>query len=61
MRWAAELMDQFYFHLLNGETRLEALRLAQRYIRKEYRRADPRYWGAFICQGDTGTLPHREA
>ena len=55
----AELMDQFYFHLLNGATRLGALRLAQKHIRDRYHRADPVYWGAFICQGDTGPLLER--
>ena len=49
-----ELMGIFYRRLLAGEGRAEALRGAQLAIKS--RKADPRFWGAFICQGDPGPL-----
>lgn len=49
-----ELMIDFYDRILNGEARDEALREAQRALKKKY--PDPLFWGAFICQGDTAPL-----
>jgi CHAT domain-containing protein len=50
----AELMQQFYRHLLAGECRFEALRAAQMAVRIIH--PNPIYWGAFICQGDFSPL-----
>jgi CHAT domain-containing protein len=50
----AELMQEFYRRLLEGECCFEALRGAQLVTRKIY--PDPAYWGAFICQGDFSPL-----
>jgi CHAT domain-containing protein/tetratricopeptide (TPR) repeat protein len=49
-----ELMIEFYTRLIAGEARSEALRNAQLTMKK--RHADPFYWGAFVCQGDTSPL-----
>jgi len=49
-----ELMEQFYHHLLKGQPRADALRIAQLAIKEEY--PHPFYWGAFICQGDPNPL-----
>ncbi len=54
-RATQELMIDFYERLLRGEGRAEALRAAQLEIKQ--RKQHPRYWGAFICQGDPGPLP----
>jgi CHAT domain-containing protein len=48
------LMLEFYRQLLAGAGRSEALRLAQLAIKGA--RPPPRYWGAFICQGDPAPL-----
>ena len=53
-----ELIDDFYRRILAGEPRAEALRQAQLEMKKKY--PDPFYWGAFICQGDPGSLPPHE-
>ncbi len=45
-----ELMVDFYERVLLGEGRAEALHAAQRSLKERY--PHPRYWGAFICQGD---------
>jgi CHAT domain-containing protein/Tfp pilus assembly protein PilF len=50
-----ELMTEFYRGLLAGKGRAEALREAQLVIRQQYPKA-PRYWGAFICQGDPSAI-----
>jgi CHAT domain-containing protein len=50
-----ELMVDFYQRLLNGTPRAEALREAQLAMKQKY--PEPRYWGAFNCQGDPGPLP----
>jgi CHAT domain-containing protein/tetratricopeptide (TPR) repeat protein len=50
-----ELMVEFYKRLLRGEGRAEALRAAQLALQVRY--PHPRYWGAFICQGDPKPLP----
>jgi CHAT domain-containing protein len=50
-----ELMGEFYHRLLEGQPRADALRAAQLAIKGKY--PHPFYWGAFICQGDPGSLP----
>jgi CHAT domain-containing protein len=49
------LMQTFYEGLSKGQGRSEALREAQKKLRAENPR--PRYWGAFICQGEPGPMP----
>ena len=55
-RETAELMDDFYFRLLSGAGRAEALREAQRAMKRRPGRAHPSVWAAFICQGEPGPL-----
>jgi CHAT domain-containing protein len=50
-----ELMVDFYRRLLNGDGRLDALRGAQLSLRSKY--PQPYYWGAFVCRGETRSLP----
>ncbi|MFF0372467.1 CHAT domain-containing protein [Micromonospora sp. NPDC005087] len=50
----AQLMADFYQLLRDGLPRAEALRQAQ--LRTRERHPDPRYWAAFVCQGDDGSL-----
>lgn len=50
-----ELMEGFYRRILEGQARSDALREAQLAMKAKH--PDPRYWGAFICQGDPGPLP----
>ncbi|MFL5587291.1 MAG: CHAT domain-containing protein [Ktedonobacteraceae bacterium] len=53
-----ELMKEFYYRLLAGRPRVDALREAELAMRTKY--PHPYYWGAFICQGDPGPLsPYR--
>lgn len=49
-----ELMVDFYSRVQKEEPRSEALRNAQLAMKKRY--PGPLYWGAFICQGDPGSL-----
>lgn len=49
-----ELMVDFYRRLLEGHPRLDALQEAQKALRAKY--PHPRYWGAFILQGNPGPL-----
>jgi CHAT domain-containing protein len=49
-----ELMEDFYQRLLSGQPRAEALREAQLALKEKY--PHPRFWGAFICQGNPGSL-----
>lgn len=49
-----ELMVEFYQRLRDGEPRAEALRNAQLAMKEKY--PHPRWWGAFICQGEPGKL-----
>ena len=49
-----ELMVDFYERLLTGTSRAEALRAAQRALKARPGYEHPRFWGAFICQGDPG-------
>lgn len=51
-----ELMEDFYKHILQGKPRAEALRDAQ--LAMKARHPEPKYWGAFICQGDFSPLPN---
>jgi tetratricopeptide (TPR) repeat protein/CHAT domain-containing protein len=54
-RQTQELMVDFYGRILAGEPRAEALRQAQLALRSRY--PHPRYWGAFICQGEIAPIP----
>lgn len=49
-----EFMVDFSQRLLNGTPHAEALRQAQLEFNKKH--LEPRFWGAFICQGDPGPL-----
>ncbi len=53
-----ELMDDFYRRILKGQSRSEALRLAQLAMKTKH--PDPFYWGAFICQGEPGPLDRQQ-
>lgn len=55
-RETAELMGDFYVRLLSGAGRAEALREAQRAMKRRPGRAHPSVWAAFICQGEPGPL-----
>lgn len=50
-----ELMEDFYRHILSGQSRSEALRSAQLAMKAKH--SNPYYWGAFICQGNPSSLP----
>jgi CHAT domain-containing protein len=45
-------MVAFYFFLKHSPTKADALRAAQRLIRKKY--PHPYYWAAFVLTGDPG-------
>ncbi len=49
-----ELMKEFYRQLALGKRRSQALREAQRVIRRRY--PDTFYWGAFVLSGDPAPL-----
>jgi CHAT domain-containing protein len=49
-------MGDFYVRLLSGDGRAEALRDAQRAMKRRPGREDPSVWAAFICQGEPGPL-----
>ena len=53
-----QLMEYFYQGILKGRHRADALREAQLELKAAY--PHPRYWGAFVCQGDPGPLPRGE-
>ena len=55
-RETAELMGDFYVRLLRGAGRAEALREAQRAMKRRPGHAHPSVWAAFICQGEPGPL-----
>ena len=42
------LMTEFYNHLLSGHPKIEALKKAQTYVRKQKGYEDPYYWAGFI-------------
>ena len=52
-----DLMAVFYEDLVQGKSRVDALRNAQLRIRSAY--PQPFYWAAFICQGEIGPLRSR--
>jgi CHAT domain-containing protein len=47
-------MTDFYRRILAGEPRADALREAQLAMKAKH--PEPKYWGAFICQGYDGPL-----
>lgn len=53
------LMQQFYQHLLDGDTKVEALRAAQCHLlhHSTSMYAHPYFWAAFRLVGDAGVLP----
>lgn len=57
--WSADdeatgkLMKAFYTHLKSGQSKVRALREAQREIRAQY--PNPYYWAAFVLTGDPGS------
>jgi CHAT domain-containing protein len=52
---AAEFMKQFYGALRGGETKAGALRSAKlRFLASGTELAEPRYWAAFVLNGDGG-------
>ncbi|MHB9833276.1 CHAT domain-containing tetratricopeptide repeat protein [Paraburkholderia terrae] len=50
----AELMQEFYRHLLCGMNCANALRLARLTLKS--RQANPYYWGAFVCDGNPAPI-----
>jgi CHAT domain-containing protein/tetratricopeptide (TPR) repeat protein len=48
------LMEHFYRRVIAGEERAAALRAAQLAIKEQ--RPHPFYWGAFVCEGNPGSL-----
>ena len=56
-RATADFMQTFYQHLVNRESKSEALRAAKlMFLRQAGPRAQPRYWAAFVLNGD-GQMP----
>jgi hypothetical protein len=52
-RPTSEFMKQFYFELGRGEPKAEALRLAKlRFLRLGSGLGHPRFWAAFVLNGD---------
>ena len=52
-RPTTELMEHLYFELNRGEPKAEALRRAKlKFLRSEGALAHPRYWAAFVLNGD---------
>jgi tetratricopeptide (TPR) repeat protein len=50
---SADFMQQFYYFLARGETKAQALRSAKlRMIQAKSSLAHPRYWAAFVLNGD---------
>jgi len=55
----SELMQLFYRHLLNGNSRIQALRAAQcDLLHRDTLHASPYFWAAFRLIGDVGPLHH---
>jgi CHAT domain-containing protein len=53
----SELMQSFYQHLLNGDTKVQALRAAQcNLLHSNSMYAHPYFWAAFRLVGDTGIV-----
>jgi CHAT domain-containing protein len=55
------LMEHFYQHLMDGDTKVESLRAAQRHLlhHSTSMYAHPYFWAAFRLAGDTGVLNPR--
>jgi CHAT domain-containing protein/Tfp pilus assembly protein PilF len=53
-----ELMTGFYRRLLDGMSRVDALRAAQLELREKV--PSPFFWGAFVCYGETGPVEGME-
>ena len=55
----AEFMKQFYFFLLQkGMPKSQALRMAKlKFLRSNSRLSEPRYWAAFVLNGDGSARP----
>jgi CHAT domain-containing protein/Tfp pilus assembly protein PilF len=51
-RASADFMNQFYYHLQQGQGKAEALRAAKLKFLKSATHAHPYYWAAFILQGE---------
>jgi CHAT domain-containing protein/tetratricopeptide (TPR) repeat protein len=58
-----ELMQRFYWHLLQGESKVQALRTAQCSFlhQTESMYAHPYFWAAFRLVGDVGALKYERA
>jgi CHAT domain-containing protein len=58
-----ELMQRFYWHLLQGESKVQALRTAQCSFlyQTESTYAHPYFWAAFRLVGDVGVLKYEIA
>ena len=52
----SELMQHFYQHLLQGESRIAALRHAQCVLLRSSSHAHPYFWAAFRLVGETGPI-----
>ena len=54
-RASAEFMKQFYFALARGESKASALRQAKlQFLRSGLAWSHPRYWAAYVLNGDGG-------
>jgi tetratricopeptide (TPR) repeat protein len=52
-RATADFMKQLYYYLAQGKSKSEALQLAKlRFLNSNTALADPRYWAAFVLNGD---------
>jgi tetratricopeptide (TPR) repeat protein len=52
-RPTADFMKQLYYYLAQGKSKSEALRLAKlQFLRSNTMLANPRYWAAFVLNGD---------
>jgi tetratricopeptide (TPR) repeat protein len=60
-RPTADFMKQMYYYLAEGESKSEALRKAKvKFLKSDTALAQPRYWAAFVLNGD-GWNPARRA
>jgi tetratricopeptide (TPR) repeat protein len=60
-RPTADFMKQLYYYIAQGEPKSEALRLAKiKFLKSNTALAQPRYWAAFVLNGD-GWNPSRRA
>jgi tetratricopeptide (TPR) repeat protein len=59
-RPTADFMKQLYYFLAQGKSKSEALRLAKlQFLRSNTMLAHPRYWAAFVLNGDGWNAPRR--